>query len=403
MTITQTVSVSNLLRLEALQQRTAETAENLKVDRETGHGVIRGVSLATSGPALGHGFELDEETIDQVALYYEGKIGRWTHGELSGDGLAQHLGRWKALYTREVQIPDPETGEMRSHRQAVGDFHFTRSAWKLKPDGLDVPAPEYLMDRAEEDPETLGISIVARFAMLEEKDEDGNVSRRVGRILNEKHAPRADWVADPAANPLGLHAGTGTMSEVIERAKPQLHKLAGRIGADEARARILGFVDRELGTSANKTKPQAALAAEETMDELKKAQEALAKTQQELTAAQATISAKDETIAELRAREDERVQRERDAYVASLNERAIEGGSDGLSAEKVQQVRDLMAKSEEGARALGEALLEAALAKTKATKPPAKLGSNPETEAEKRESKLAAAIGAGKPLSAVEE
>ena len=401
MTLTQTVS--DLLRLEALPQQPEQA--KLQIDRETGHGVIRGVSLATSGPALGHGFELDEETIDQVALHYEGKIGRWTHGELSGDGLAQHLGRWKGLETREVQIPDPETGELRSHSQAVGDFHFTRSAWKLKPDGLDVPAPEYLMDRAEEDPETLGISIVARFAMLEEKDEDGNVSRRVGRILSAKHAPRADWVADPAANPLGLHAGTGTMSEVIERAKPQLQKLAGRLGADEARARILGFVDRELGTGsvATKTKPRAAHAAEETMDELKKAQEALAKSQQELTAAQATIAAKDETIAELRAREDERVEKERDAYVASLNERAIEGGADALSAEKVQQVRDLMAKSEEGARALGEALLEAALSKTKATKSPAKLGSNPETEAEARESKLAAAIGAGKPLSAVEE
>lgn len=399
MTLTQ--PITDLLRLKALPLPKAETS-TLKVDRETGHGVIRGVSLATSGPALGHGFELDEETIDQAAEHYEGKIGRWTHGDLSGDGLAQHLGRWKGLHTREIEIPDPVSGELKTHRQAVGDFHFTASAWKLKPDGLDVPAPEYLMDRAEEDPATLGISIVARFAMLEEQDADGTVTRRVGRILSANDAPRADWVADPAANPVGLHAGTGTMSEVIERAKPQLHKLAGRVGAEQARARILGFVDRELGTGNTHTsdEPQAAPAAEEAMDELKQAQEALAKAEQKLAAAEATIEAKDATIAELRTRENERVEAEREAYLASLNERALKGGADALSAEKVEQVRELMAVSEKGARALGEALLETALAQTKPTKAPTKLGDS--SDPDDRTAKLASAIAGGKPLSEVE-
>ena len=79
-----------LVRLEALPQR----ASRLTVDRSY-PGRIEGVSLITSGPAAGHGFEVDVTTVDQVTEYAEGLRGRWTHGDLSADGLGRHLGRWE--------------------------------------------------------------------------------------------------------------------------------------------------------------------------------------------------------------------------------------------------------------------------------------------------------------------
>lgn len=354
----------------------AQPSTPLKVEREVGHGVIRGVSLATTGPALGHGFELDETTIDQVAEHFEGRPGRWTHGELSGDGLGQHLGHWRGLSTREVKIQDEETGEVNLHRQAVGDFHFSASAWKLKPDGLDAPAPEYLMDRAEEDPSTFGTSIVSDFAMLEERDSDGEVVRRLGRIRSRKDAKRADFVADPAANPVGLHAGTGTMSEVLEVAAPELHKLARRVGAEEARDRIDAYVTRELElaprTLSSSTvvlapiHPQAALAAEDAM-ELKEALEALKKKDAELGVLRESLDTAKATIQAMKAAEAKREEEAQEAYLSSLNDRAIEGGAKPFTAAELASVRKALGVDSELAKELAESKLALKLAGTTPT------------------------------------
>lgn len=351
-----------LTRLEALPQ----TESAIRVDRE-GHGAIRGVSLATTGPALGHGFDLDETTIDQVAELFEGRAGRWTHGELSGDGLGQHLGRWVNLSTREIKIRDEETGEVNLHRQAVGDFEFSASGWKIQPDGLGVPAPEYLMDRAKEDPSTFGVSIVAQFAMLEERDADGSLKRRLGRIQSRKHAKRADFVADPAANPVGLHAGTGTMSEVHELAERHSALLRARLGDVEARARALSLVDSLFPAEDDTDQPQAATAAEDAM-ELKEALEALKKKDAELDALRESIKARDTQLEALRKREQDREEQDREAYLASLDERAKQAGAEPLSQDDRERVRKALGVDEEIGRDLGEAKLAALIERTRGTK-----------------------------------
>jgi len=60
------------VRLSALRQR----RERLGVER-THPGRINGVALITTGPALGHGFEVDQTTVDQVTLHADGLRGRW--------------------------------------------------------------------------------------------------------------------------------------------------------------------------------------------------------------------------------------------------------------------------------------------------------------------------------------
>jgi hypothetical protein len=163
-----------------------------RVDREAGHGVIRGASLLTAGPAEGHGFDIDATTIAQAVALAGGRPGRWTHGNLCADGLGTHLGRWRNVRG--------------AGRRVVGDFHFSPSAHKVKPEGLSVDAPTYLMDLAETEPEVVGVSAVIDFDLeeLAAGDDDGP-PRRVARLRN---VVRADFVADPAANPDGLFAGT---------------------------------------------------------------------------------------------------------------------------------------------------------------------------------------------------
>ena len=115
-----------------------------------------------------------------------------------------------------------------------------RSAYKLRPDGLDVPAPVYLMDRAKEDPQSLGISVVARFEFEDDAAFEDEEPARLARIPTRGDLLRGDWVADPAANPVGLHAGTNTPSELTEGAVRALDKRnpgwAGDRGAALARA-----------------------------------------------------------------------------------------------------------------------------------------------------------------------
>lgn len=257
-----------LVRLDRLPQ----LRRSLRVDR-AGHGSIRGLSVITTGEALGHGFDVSAQAVEQVAQQLDGVPGRWTHGGLSDDGLARHLGHWRGGAVEQFSMCRPCGleyvpsvaalssagregyrcegcgGEVESAKRVVGDFVFSKSAHSIKPDGLDVSAPEYLMQRAAEDPSTLGISIVAHFELEEvpvaELPDGSKETKTVGRLASIPRAlRRADWVADPAANPVGLHAGTGALPALSEEATDQLNRIVRRVGREEARAKALAFLDR---------------------------------------------------------------------------------------------------------------------------------------------------------------
>ncbi|WP_436715815.1 hypothetical protein U8335_26680 [Roseiconus lacunae] len=189
------------------------------VDREGGKwnaGIIRGVSLATVGEALGHYYWLDQETINQIVEHSssKGDTGlkcRFTHPGMSSDGMGRHLGR---LFDVRVD------GE-----KAVGDLHFAESAHKT-PDG---DLAEYCMMLTEEDPKAAGLSIVfhhdfdAEYEFQSDHEADYEYEDHRGRTIkskrfkspdkrNEHDYPHvrmselraADIVDEPAANPDGL-------------------------------------------------------------------------------------------------------------------------------------------------------------------------------------------------------
>ncbi len=188
------------------------------VDRKGGDfgaGLIRGLSAITKGEALGHRLWIDDVFLNQVegALQAADKGGiksRFTHPDLSADGLAKFLGRVKFGRVDGDQV--------------FTDLHLAKSAHK-SPDG-DLAG--YVLDRTEEDPGSFGASIVfyrdvdaetefmlANGAELSDDEVDTTNWRSPddANVNNYRHARLAtldatDLVDDPAANPNGMfHRG----------------------------------------------------------------------------------------------------------------------------------------------------------------------------------------------------
>lgn len=200
-----------------------------EVDRKGGRfgaGIIRGVSLACVGEALGHEMWCDDVTIDQVVEYSaaKGDTGlkcRFTHPGMSSDGMGRHLGRLHDV--REVG------------QKAVGDLHFAQSSHDT-PDG---DLADYVMTLTEEDPAAAGLSIVFHHDLAAEDEfeaanqEDYEYTDHRGRTVkstrfkspdpdNEHNYPHvrmnelraSDVVDEPAANPDGMFYSESLPSEV---------------------------------------------------------------------------------------------------------------------------------------------------------------------------------------------
>ena len=346
----------DLTRLEALRQGKAR----LHVDGAF-PGRIRGVSILTTGPALGHGFEVDRTTVEQVSQLAPGMRGRWTHGGLSEDGLGRHLGAWENVRTESFhlcRVCGVETAgttcascgaEAGVEWRSVGDFAFAPSAHKIRPDGLDVPAPVYLLERALEDPESLGISIVARFGFYEPPVREGEQQRRLARVEAKQDLKRGDWVADPAANPVGLHEGTRAPSVLTEAATRELDRVVEREGVAKAKLRALAFLARYFGDEGEDEAPQAADAR-------------VAALEQRLEEQARELGALRESLRTYEAAETERKRGEDADYLEALREESA-GLNAPIPAADLERVAALL---KAGDRETGQLLGEAFLARSRA-------------------------------------
>ena len=352
-----------LVRLGALSQ----LRSRLTVDRSY-PGRISGVSLITTGPAEGHGFEVDATTVEQVTAFASGLRGRWTHGDLSADGLGRHLGRWDNVRAESFrlcracgrEVEAPVCGACRQEAalewRAVGDFAFDRSAYSLRPDGLDVPAPVYLMDRADEDPKSLGISVVARFALEDEPALEGEDPVRLARLPARADLLRGDWVADPAANPVGLHAGTDTPSELTEGAIAALDRIVARVGKEQAKTRALAFLARYFGDVFEEEVHAEAALPDAEPGALRARVDALS---QEVGALRQTVAAYQEA-------EEARLREEADELLSGLRAEAARLNAP-IPAKDLAKVEALLAQGDfETAALLGEAFLTRSEARAQA-------------------------------------
>jgi hypothetical protein len=157
---------------------------SIEVDREAG--VIKGVSVITIGTTKvsGNGvepFDVDATTLEQVAAALNGApIGvksRITHPEILGeDDLPYRKG-----YMRNARID----GDV-----VRADMYFHNPA---DPDAIK------LMDIAENDPTSCGLSIIDDTAAIEP-----DPSTPTGHVLRIDKLDAVDWVGTPAANPRGM-------------------------------------------------------------------------------------------------------------------------------------------------------------------------------------------------------
>lgn len=224
---------------------------------DSGAGIIRQCAVITVGEALGHDLWIDQEFLSQVSdainATETGVKMRFTHPDMSGDGLGSYLGRAKNASIDGNIIR--------------ADMHLSKSSRKT-PDG-DLGG--YVMQLAEEDPEAFGLSIA--FDPDEEAEiafalEHGAYINAFDELdLTEYRSPdpnntenylhcrlkalkAVDAVDCPAANPNGLFS----KGQDIPRAAEQL--LSFSLGLTSVRPtqsvfdidpdRMTGFVQRFL-------------------------------------------------------------------------------------------------------------------------------------------------------------
>lgn len=136
-------------------------------------GVIRGVSLITEGPALGHGVMVDATTLQQVkaaAEQYEGGLKvKLDHSGGAGDIIG---------YVDALRIEG---------QKLLGDLHLLENS----------PHRGYVLEIAEKIPDTFGLSI-AFSGPVEMSADKKTVLQRCTEIYS------VDLVSEPAANAEGL-------------------------------------------------------------------------------------------------------------------------------------------------------------------------------------------------------
>ena len=190
-----------------LTQPLAFRAGTIRVDRAARR--IENVSLITRGPAVGHGYDIDDETLRQVSALLASKPrgvkSRLTHPESGwfggADGIEVLVGR--------ASNPRIEDGQVR------GDIQFGRYA----DDSPSGKLATYLLGVAEEDPEAVGLSIVYEPAPFAERTDDQQ--RPLPPACRLQDLLAVDFVGDPGANPGGLlRQGAGESHEI----EPELCK-----------------------------------------------------------------------------------------------------------------------------------------------------------------------------------
>lgn len=186
------------------------------VDREAG--IIRGASAMQAGEALGKGVLIDSTTLQQVAdmgnALSNGSKVRFTHPGMCSDGMGKTIGRMKNFSV--------------SGDKVIGDIYLNKSS-ASSPEG-DLRS--YVLDLAEEDPESFGMSVAIEPDMAWKLDNGAEVKTRerpanaVGDMpfLRLKKLRAVDVVDEPAANRDGLFSAafSGTSNEEAADAFAQL-------------------------------------------------------------------------------------------------------------------------------------------------------------------------------------
>lgn len=163
-----------------------------KVDREAK--ALLGYTVAQEGPFKSEGRgEFDRESLEMLVKLGNSKSGglksRFTHPDMSNDGLGKFLGRAKNL--RMDAAVDARSGKRVSAVRA--DLHFSDTAFKTPSGDLAT----YVMDLADEDPDALSSSVVLQADEVWRLNKDGSpVADKDGNPLPPIWRPTALHASD---------------------------------------------------------------------------------------------------------------------------------------------------------------------------------------------------------------
>jgi hypothetical protein len=220
-----------------------------RVDRQGN--VIYGASVMQAGN-LNEGdarpWTADSETLSQIMKFGQmprnGIKARFTHPNMSNDGMGSYLGRWTNWRI------DGDTVRADLH---IADTAFTSPQGDLG---------NYILDMAEQDPEAFGVSIAGKLDDANLKQWESSLSS-----LSAEDRQAAKWpmrftglrAADVVDTPAATRTGLFGLSEADLRNLPLqaatlLDTYFTDATPDVVRARIDGFLDRYF---SSKEKPMA--------------------------------------------------------------------------------------------------------------------------------------------------
>lgn len=228
--------------------RTTRTAEMpVRVDRKAN--VIFGASLMQVGDlndAEVRRWTVDAKTLDQ-ALSLGNQSGnglkaRFTHPNMSADGMGSYLGRWKNLRI--------DGGTLR------GDLHIADAAFTSPQGDLG----NYVMDLAESDPESFGVSLATKLdsADLQQFQSMNDSKPKAERSLWPMRfvaIKAGDVVDDPAATRGGMFSLDADLRDLPAQATALLSTYFGDAQPDVVRGRIASFLDRYFASRGEQAMP----------------------------------------------------------------------------------------------------------------------------------------------------
>lgn len=323
-----------------------------------------------TGDVRGWGFSADATTVAQVAAALNGAEARWTHP--GSETLARHLGHWR----------NPRVVSENGRELAVADLEFSPTAHHLQPDGLLVPAPTYLMDRAEEQvaaldagglPRSFGVSIHADLTLEQAAELRDGSPVHLARV-----APGDLWWADVVGQPAANHSLSE--GQPMEDEKPdEAEKDEAKTGDDLLdQLEALGLTPDEILDAA-----KAAAAAKESADETEAAdgdededekdkEEAdmsdgkiatqLRRVKAQLSQKGAEVSALRTTVDALKAAEAVRAARDVEAFLSDLKKSACSAGSAIPEADVAKVEAAFADGNTDGAHTLADAFLTRSVA-----------------------------------------
>jgi hypothetical protein len=178
--------------------------------------VIRGVSLISEGPALGHGVMVDARTLQQVkaaAEQYEGGLKvKLDHNSGAGDIIG---------YVDGLRIEG---------KKLLGDLNLLKNS----------PHRGYVLEIAEKIPDTFGLSI-AFSGPVEMSGDKKTMLQRCTEIYS------VDLVSEPAANAEGLFERRMKSFQTESGTTPEEAKTKNKIAMnDDVKKEIAGMIESAM-------------------------------------------------------------------------------------------------------------------------------------------------------------